>query len=95
MEVIKNTLSVGATEPFVLLHISDIHLSEFDENDTSDFFCRTVYYDELCGNGPIAKLRWFWDADECEKKKFAVLGGMAIGAAALGVAAVLSKLLKK
>ena len=31
MEVIKNTLSVGATEPFVLLHISDIHLSEFDE----------------------------------------------------------------
>ena len=36
MEVIKNTLSVGATEPFVLLHISDIHLSEFDENDTPE-----------------------------------------------------------
>ena len=72
-----------------------VKLFEFDENDTSDFFCRTVYYDELCGNGPIAKLRWFLDADECEKKKFAVLGGMAIGAAALGGAAALSKILKK
>ena len=36
MEIIKNTLSVGAEKPFVLLHISDIHLSESDENDSPE-----------------------------------------------------------
>ncbi len=28
MNLLKNTLSVGAETPFVFLHISDIHLSE-------------------------------------------------------------------
>ncbi len=36
MEIIKNTLSVGAEKPFVLLHISDIHLSESDSNDSPE-----------------------------------------------------------
>ena len=34
MEIIKNTLSVGADKPFVILHISDIHLAETDEYDS-------------------------------------------------------------
>ncbi|MBR3868830.1 MAG: metallophosphoesterase [Clostridia bacterium] len=72
-----------------------VKLFEIDENNTSDFYCRTVYYNELCGDGPIAKLRWFWDADECEKKKFAVLGGIAISTAVIGGAAAVCKLLKK
>ncbi len=33
MDIIKNTLTVGAEKPFVFLHISDIHMSEHDEND--------------------------------------------------------------
>lgn len=72
-----------------------VKLFEIDENDTSDFYCETVYYNDLCGDGTVAKLRWFWDADECEKKKFAVLGGIAIGTAVLGGAAAVCKLLKK
>lgn len=34
MEIIKNTLSVGATKPFTILHVSDIHLAETDQNDS-------------------------------------------------------------
>lgn len=36
MNIIKNTLSVGAERPFVFLQISDIHLSESDENDSEE-----------------------------------------------------------
>jgi predicted MPP superfamily phosphohydrolase len=34
MELIKSTLAVGAEKPFVILHVSDIHLSESDKNDS-------------------------------------------------------------
>ena len=33
MEIIRNTLHIGAKKPFVFLHISDIHLSETDESE--------------------------------------------------------------
>jgi len=36
MTLLKNTLSVGAETPFVFLHISDIHLSESDDNDSAE-----------------------------------------------------------
>ncbi len=36
MNIIKNTLSVGAEKPFVFLQISDIHLSESDKNDSAE-----------------------------------------------------------
>ena len=36
MNIIKNTLCVGAEKPFVFLQISDIHLSESDENDSAE-----------------------------------------------------------
>ena len=34
MEIIKSTLDIGIKKPFTFLHVSDIHLSETDENDT-------------------------------------------------------------
>jgi hypothetical protein len=34
MEIIKSTVTVGIEKPFTFLHISDVHLSESDENDT-------------------------------------------------------------
>ncbi|MBQ9132289.1 MAG: hypothetical protein IJX62_07455 [Clostridia bacterium] len=34
MEIIKSTLTVGATTPFTFLHVSDIHMAESDENDS-------------------------------------------------------------
>jgi predicted MPP superfamily phosphohydrolase len=34
MEILKNTLSVGAEKPFVFLHVSDLHVSEPNERET-------------------------------------------------------------
>ena len=36
MKIIRNTLSVGIEKPFTFLHISDIHLSESDANDSAE-----------------------------------------------------------
>lgn len=34
MDIIKSTIDIGCEKPFTFLHISDIHLTETDENDT-------------------------------------------------------------
>ena len=36
MNIIKNTLCVGATEPFVFLHVSDLHVASADENESPE-----------------------------------------------------------
>lgn len=36
MNVIKSTLCVGATKPFVFLHVSDIHVARADETECSE-----------------------------------------------------------
>lgn len=36
MNILKNTLAIGAEKPFVFLHISDIHLSESDASDSPE-----------------------------------------------------------
>ena len=36
MNILKNTISAGAETPFVFLQVSDIHLSESDENDSPE-----------------------------------------------------------
>jgi len=36
MEIIRNTLSLGAEKPFTLLHISDLHLSEADRTESPE-----------------------------------------------------------
>ncbi len=72
-----------------------VRIFDIYENNPADFYTRTVYYKELCGDNIISDFRLFWDADEYEKKKFAVLGGLAAGTALLGGAVALAKLLKK
>ena len=51
---------------------------------TSVVYCTFVGYADLCGRGVGSKLRYFWDADDKEKEKMAVLAGAA--ATAVGVA---------
>ena len=36
MNLIQNTLAIGADKPFVILHISDTHLTETDQNDSEE-----------------------------------------------------------
>ena len=71
-----------------------VRIFDIYENNPSDFYTRTVYFKELCGDNIISDFRLFWDADEYEKTKFKVLGGVAAGAALLGGAAVVAKILK-
>jgi len=70
-----------------------VRVFEIDERDPSDYISYFFNYAELCGRTPSAKLRFFWDADEKEKQKFAVLAGAA--AVAAGVAGVVLKKRKK
>lgn len=71
-----------------------VRIFDIYESNPADFYTKTVYYKELCGDNIISDFRLFWDADEYEKKKFAVLGGIAAGAVVLGGAAAVYKLLK-
>ncbi len=71
-----------------------VRVFEIYENNPSGIYTNVYYYKDLCGDNIISDLRWFWDADEYEKKKAAVLAGSAIGAAVLAGAGVAIKLLK-
>lgn len=58
-----------------------VRVFEIDERNPSDYITYFFTYDDLCGRGAGAKLRYFWDADEKEKQKIAVLAGAATVAA--------------
>lgn len=53
-----------------------------DENNPADYVTYTLDYFEICGNGIPETLRYYWDADEHEKKKLALLGSAGAAAAA-------------
>ena len=72
-----------------------VRIFDINESNPADFSTRTVYYKELCGDNPVSSFRLFWDADEYEKKKFAVLGAVAAGTALVGGAVAIAKLMKK
>lgn len=76
-------------------HHRGVKVFEIDENNPSDISCRTVFYRDICGDNLISDIRWFFDADENEKKKYALLGGVALGTAVVGGAVAIKKLLKK
>ncbi len=70
-----------------------VRIFEFDERAPSEYMTYFFNYDELCGRGVLAKARYFWDADEMEKTKTAVI---AAGTVATTVTAgVLRAVLKK
>lgn len=66
-----------------------VRVFEIYENDPENYITYFFNYAELCGRGAGAKLRFFWDADEKEKQKAALLAGAATVAA--GVAGALIK----
>ncbi len=48
-------------------------------------------YTDLCGKNPVSALRYLWDADDVWKQKAAVLGALALGAAAGAAAYIMKK----
>lgn len=61
-----------------------VRIFEIDERDPSDYTTYFFNYADLCGRGVGAKIRYFWDADEMEKTKAAVLAGSAVAAGIAG-----------
>lgn len=66
-----------------------VRIFEIDERDPADYTTYFFNYADLCGRGVASKLRYFWDADEMEKTKTALLAGTAVAAGIAG--AVLKK----
>ncbi len=61
-----------------------VRIFEIDERDPENYMTYFFNYADLCGRGVGAKMRYFWDADELEKTKAAVLAGSAIAAGIAG-----------
>ena len=69
-----------------------VRIFEFDERAPEEYITYFFNYDELCGRGVAAKARYFWDADELEKKKYTAIAGAATAATvAAGVARAVIK----
>lgn len=66
-----------------------VRIFEIDERNPADYMTYFFNYADLCGRGIGAKMRYFWDADELEKTKAAVLAGSAVAAGIAG--AILKK----
>ena len=65
-----------------------VRIFEIDERDPENYMTYFFNYADLCGRGIGAKIRYFWDADELEKTKAAVLAGTAVAA---GIASAVIK----
>ncbi|MBR5519972.1 MAG: metallophosphoesterase [Clostridia bacterium] len=51
---------------------------------TGEFDTYTYSYTDLCGDGPVARFRYFWDVDECEAKKKSLLIKLGVAAGVIG-----------
>lgn len=67
-----------------------VRMFYLDENKPGEFETQMLTYDDLCGRGIGARLRYFWDADDLIKYKAG-----AIGAGVLGLGAAAVKILMK
>lgn len=75
--------------------IRGVRLFTLYEKEPERFDTSYYTYDMLCGRGPAAAARYYWDADEWTATKYKALGGTVLGAAALGTAIRILKRKKK
>ena len=68
-----------------------VRVFTLDENKPGTFETRMYTYDDLCGKGLRAQLRYLWDADDYEKRKIGLLAGLAGAGAVACLAAKLKK----
>ena len=68
-----------------------VRVFELNENRPNSYRTYFLTYEDLMGRGLRARLRFFWDADETEKKKAAVLkaGAAVLSAGTVAAAALL------
>ncbi|MGN0572970.1 MAG: metallophosphoesterase [Acutalibacteraceae bacterium] len=68
-----------------------VRVFEIDQRDPQDILTYFFNYSDLCGRGVGAKLQYFWDADEKEKQKSALIAGTAAVTAGLVTALIKKK----
>lgn len=72
-----------------------VRVFEIYENKPDEIYTYTLDMEELLGNSPVTNLRYFWDADEMEVKKYVTLGAAALAGTAVAVGGVIKKCLSK
>ncbi len=75
--------------------IRGVRLFVLHEDDPETFETAYYTYDDLCGTGFRAQLRYFWDADDKAYEKYTALGIGALTASAAAAAAVLLRRKRK
>ncbi len=68
-----------------------VRIFDINEYDPENYMTYFFNYADLCGRGAGAKLRFFWNADEREKQKAAVIAGTAATVAASLAGALIKK----
>ncbi len=68
-----------------------VRVIEINENEPESVKTYFLTYSELCGNGPVSRLRYIWDADGEGKKKAALIAFMSAAAITSATAAAIGR----
>jgi hypothetical protein len=55
-----------------------VRVFDLNEYDPENYMTYFFNYADLCGRSAVSKARFFWNADEREKQKFAVIAGAVV-----------------
>ncbi|MDY4255223.1 MAG: metallophosphoesterase [Oscillospiraceae bacterium] len=68
-----------------------VRVIEINENEPESVKTYFLTYSELCGNGPVSRLRYIWDADGEGKKKAALIAFVSAAAITSATAAAIGR----
>ncbi len=68
-----------------------VRVIEINENEPESVKTYFLTYSELCGNGPMSRLRYIWDADGEGKKKAALIAFVSAAAITSATAAAIGR----
>lgn len=68
-----------------------VRIIEINENEPESVKTYFLTYSELCGNGPMSRLRYIWDADGEGKKKAALIAFVSAAAITSATAAAIGR----
>lgn len=68
-----------------------VRVIEITENEPESVKTYFLTYSELCGNGPVSRLRYIWDADGEGKKKAALIAFVSAAAITSATAAAIGR----
>lgn len=76
-------------------HLRGVRVFELDEKNPENFKTYFLTFWDICGTSLLSKAAHLWDADECEKKKMAILTGLGVTATAIAGIGTAARLLRR